>query len=67
MGYWLTPFFVVIFQEHLIFRRQVYNLEDWANRKRLPVGIAALTAFGSGVVLAVMGMRYDYLSFEILG
>jgi purine-cytosine permease-like protein len=57
MGYWFTPFFVVIFSEHLIFRRQKYNLEDWANRKRLPVGIAAFFAFASGVVLAVMGMR----------
>jgi purine-cytosine permease-like protein len=58
MGYWLTPFFVVIFEEHLIFRRGVYNLEDWANRKGLPVGIAATFSFAVGVVLAVMGMRY---------
>lgn len=60
MGYWLTPFFVVLFEEHLIFRRQVYNLEDWANRKALPVGLAAIVAFGSGVVMAVMGMRYTH-------
>lgn len=58
MGYWLTPFFVVIFEEHLIFRRQIYNLEDWANRKNLPVGIAACFSFACGVTLAVMGMRY---------
>jgi len=60
MGYWLTPFFVVIFEEHLIFRRQKYNLEDWANLKALPVGIAALTSFGAGVVLAVMGMSQEW-------
>src|SRR5271170_276039 len=60
MGYWLTPFFVVLFEEHLIFRRQVYNLEDWANRKNLPVGLAALTAFGAGVVMAVMGMSQEW-------
>lgn len=64
MGYWLTPFFVVIFEEHLFFRRQRYNLEDWANRNGLPVGLAAMTAFGAGVVMAVMGMRY-HLVFEI--
>jgi len=58
MGYWLTPFFVVIFEEHLIFRKQVYNLQDWANRRHLPHGIAAAIAFSAGVVLAVMGMRY---------
>jgi purine-cytosine permease-like protein len=60
MGYWFTPFFVVIFEEHLIFRRQVYNLEDWANRKNLPVGIAAGIAFAAGVVLAVMGMSQQW-------
>ena len=60
MGYLFTPFFVVIFEEHLIFRRQVYNLEDWQTRKNLPIGIAAIAAFGTGVVLAVMGMRCFY-------
>jgi len=60
MGYWLTPFFVVIFEEHLIFRRQVYNLEDWANRKGLPLGLAASLAFSVGVVLAVMGMSQEW-------
>ena len=57
MGYWLTPFFVVLFEEHLIFRRQRYNLEDWANKKGLPVGIAASFSFSVGVVMAVLGMR----------
>jgi purine-cytosine permease-like protein len=61
MGYWLTPFFVVIFEEHLIFRRQVYNLEDWANKRNLPVGIAACFSFACGVTMAVMGMRYPSL------
>jgi NCS1 nucleoside transporter family len=60
MGYWLTPFFVVIFEEHLIFRRGVYNLEDWANKNALPVGIAALFSFAVGVVLAVMGMSQEW-------
>lgn len=57
MGYWFTPFFVVVFTEHLVFRRQVYDLENWANRKALPLGIAAFISFAAGVVLAVMGMR----------
>jgi len=57
MGYWFTPFFVVIFTEHLVFRRQVYDLEHWANRKALPLGLAAFLSFAAGVVMAVMGMR----------
>jgi purine-cytosine permease-like protein len=60
MGYWLTPFFVVIFEEHLIFRKQVYNLEDWANRKNLPLGAAASFAFAAGVAMAVMGMSQEW-------
>jgi purine-cytosine permease-like protein len=57
MGYWFTPFFVVVFTEHLVFRRQVYDLENWANPKALPLGIAAFVSFAAGVVLAIMGMR----------
>jgi purine-cytosine permease-like protein len=57
MGYWFTPFFVVIFSEHLVFRRQVYDLENWANRRALPLGIAAFFSFACGVVMAIMGMR----------
>jgi len=60
MGYWLTPFFVIIFEEHLIFRKQRYNLEDWANRNGLPVGIAAMIAFSAGLIMAVMGMSQKW-------
>lgn len=64
MGYWFTPFFVVVFIEHLFFRKQVYNLEDWANKKNLPVGLAAFFSFACGVVLAIMGMRYFLMIFR---
>ena len=57
MGYWITPFFVVLFEEHLIFRRQKYNLDDWANKNGLPIGLAAAFCFSAGLVVAVMGMR----------
>jgi purine-cytosine permease-like protein len=56
MSYWLSPFFVIVFEEHLIFRHQVYNLEDWANKRGLPLGLAATFSFCAGVVMAVMGM-----------
>jgi purine-cytosine permease-like protein len=57
MGYWFTPFFVVLFEEHFIFRRQRYNLEDWATKGRLPVGLAAAFSFCAGVALAILSMR----------
>jgi len=64
MGYWLTPFFVVVFEEHLLFRKQVYNLEDWSNRRGLPYGLAACFSFSVGVVLAVLSMRYSLVDFS---
>jgi purine-cytosine permease-like protein len=60
MGYWLTPFFVVIFTENLVFRKGVYNLEDWANKKGLPLGLAACFSFACGVAMAVMGMSQSW-------
>jgi purine-cytosine permease-like protein len=60
MGYWLTPFFVVIFTENLVFRKGVYNLEDWANKKGLPLGLAACFSFSCGVAMAVMGMSQSW-------
>ena len=54
----VVPFFVVIFEEHLIFKKQKYNLDDWSNRHGLPYGFAACFSFAVGVSLAVISMRY---------
>jgi len=59
LGYWSTTFFVIIFSEHIIFRKgkiSNYNLEGWNDPKAVPVGIAAGCAFACGVVAFVMGM-----------
>lgn len=59
LGYWATAFFVIIFTEHVIFRKANfanYNLEGWNDPKVIPVGIAALCAFLCGVMAFVMGM-----------
>jgi NCS1 nucleoside transporter family len=60
MGYWITPYAVIIFQEHIIFRRGVYNLESWNDKHGLPVGIAASVAWALAVVMAVMGMSQEW-------
>ncbi|KAI8411038.1 hypothetical protein FOFC_07632 [Fusarium oxysporum] len=39
LGYWCTSYFVILFEEHTIFRKRDfanYDLEGWNNRKRLP-------------------------------
>ncbi|KAI1408977.1 purine-cytosine permease [Hypoxylon sp. FL1857] len=59
IGYWLAIYEGVSLTEHLVFRRASfsrYHPEDYAEPRRLPPGIAAVTAFCVGVVGAVMGM-----------
>ena len=59
LGYWSTVFFVIIFSEHIIFRKgdiANYNLEAWNDPDLLPRGYAAFAAFACGVIAFVMGM-----------
>jgi NCS1 nucleoside transporter family len=59
LGYWSTQYFVILFSEHVIFRRMNfdnYDLEAWNDPSRLPHGIAAAVAFSIGIVAWVMGM-----------
>lgn len=59
LGYWCTSYFVILFSEHVVFRKgsfDNYDLEGWNDPARLPLGIAAATAFGLAIVAWVMGM-----------
>jgi NCS1 nucleoside transporter family len=59
LGYWCTSYFVILLEEHTIFRKRNfanYDLEGWNDRKKLPHGIAASVAFLLGVVAWCMGM-----------
>lgn len=59
LGYWCTSYFIIVFSEHFIFRKgdfNNYNLEGWNNPDVLPMGLAAGTAFGLGIIAWVMGM-----------
>jgi len=64
MGYWSIMFFVLVLEEEMLFRRRRggYNWEAWNNQKKLPIGLAALTAFLIGWVGAVMGMYQNYFT-----
>ncbi|KAL6243582.1 hypothetical protein RBB50_009575 [Rhinocladiella similis] len=59
LGYWCTSYFVILLEEHVIFRKgdfANYDLEGWNDPRRLPHGIAAAIAFCLGVVAWCMGM-----------
>jgi NCS1 nucleoside transporter family len=59
LGYWCTSYGVIVFEEHVIFRKRNfanYDLEGWNDPARLPHGIAAAVAFSLGVVAWCMGM-----------
>ncbi|CED82758.1 Purine-cytosine permease [Phaffia rhodozyma] len=60
LGYWLSIFAMVVFEEHFIFRKGSfanYNAaESWNCPALLPVGYAALAAFCAGAAGAALGM-----------
>jgi NCS1 nucleoside transporter family len=61
MGYWASPYSMIIFMEHLIFRRRDgYNLDSWNDKHGLPLGAAAVFSFAVAVVMAVMGMSQEW-------
>ena len=59
MGYWVSIWIAICFEEHLFFRRAKglgWNWEAWDDKTKLPVGIAALIAFLVGWVGAILCM-----------
>ncbi|PIL31536.1 transporter [Ganoderma sinense ZZ0214-1] len=61
LSYWTAFFIVVVAEEHFIFRRKGgplggYNLDDWDQPSRLPIGIAGILAGCFGLAGAVVGM-----------
>ncbi|KAI4279487.1 MAG: hypothetical protein LQ337_000188 [Flavoplaca oasis] len=58
IGYWLAIYEGIALPEHFFFKKgiQGYNVADYTSPHLLPPGIAAIVAFGFGVMGAVMGM-----------
>lgn len=54
IAYWLAPWAVILAIEHQL-RRGHYNVEDWNNPARLPIGWAAIAAMGLGLVGVYLG------------
>ncbi|KAF9995448.1 hypothetical protein BGZ79_010859 [Entomortierella chlamydospora] len=61
LSYWTTPFVIVLALEHFVFRRRNgYNVDDYNDRSKLPLGLAGGLAFIIGVVGAVLGMNQTW-------
>lgn len=57
MGYWVSIWFALVLEEHMIFRRKTgFNWEAWNQPDKLPIGIAAFIAFVIGWIGAIMCM-----------
>ena len=59
MSYWVCPWLTIVIEEHVIFhtlRGVPFDWSAWEDKKRLPVGIAALLSFLIGWAGAIVGM-----------
>ncbi|KAI8616742.1 permease for cytosine/purines, uracil, thiamine, allantoin-domain-containing protein [Chytriomyces sp. MP71] len=56
LSYWVAMFFVVLCEEHFLFRKGVYPSEAYNDTRRLPIGIAGWITILVSAVAAVLGM-----------
>ncbi|KAL9624560.1 MAG: hypothetical protein Q9160_001224 [Pyrenula sp. 1 TL-2023] len=59
MSYWVAPWVTIGMEEHLIFhvlRGVSFDWTAWEDKEKLPIGVAALTAFLIGWAGAIIGM-----------
>jgi len=55
IAYWLGPWGIILMEEHFIFRRGKYNVEDWNTPDKLPIGWAAMVSMALGLVGVYLG------------
>lgn len=62
MGYWVTIFLTIAVEEHLLFRRgdRGFDWSAWSDPRRLPLGLAAFSAFVIGWIGSIMCMYQIY-------
>ena len=59
MAYWVCPWLTIVVEEHLLFhklRGVPFDWTAWEDKRRLPIGAAALFAWLCGWVGAIIGM-----------
>jgi NCS1 nucleoside transporter family len=65
IAYWLAPWSIILIIEHFVFRRGRYNVDDWNNPSRLPIGWAALVSMAFGIVGVLLGAAQVYYTGPI--
>ncbi|CAF1407601.1 unnamed protein product [Adineta steineri] len=68
ISYWFCIFIVIVFEEHLIFRRcsyKNYDFDIYDNRKVLPISIAAITSGLIGLAGIILGMSQTWFEGPI--
>src|SRR5260370_432424 len=55
VAYWLGPWAIILLVEHYIIRKGIYNVEDWNNPRRLPIGWAAMVSMAVGLFGVFLG------------
>ena len=61
MGYWVTVFVCIVLEEHVLFKWNTgFDWSAWSDKKRLPIGYAALTAFLIGWAGCIVSMYQVY-------
>ena len=66
MGYWIMFFVSIVLEEHVLFKwGSTFDWTAWGDWRRLPVGLAALTAFLAGWAGAVVSMNQAYYAGPI--
>jgi len=61
IAYWLGPWAIILVVEHFVIRRKRYNVNDWNNPRRLPLGWAALVAMAVGLFGALLGFAQVFV------
>ena len=67
IGYYLAIYSAIALTEHFLFRKSfsAYNVEDYDNWKKLPIGIAGTSALVVGAFGVALGMDQTYWVGEI--
>lgn len=68
LSYWFSIYIVIVFEEHLIFRRcsfKNYDFDSWNNRKILPIRLSAILSGLVGIVGIALGMSQTWFTGPI--
>ncbi|TFY57523.1 hypothetical protein EVG20_g8512 [Dentipellis fragilis] len=67
-GYWTSSFAAIVLAEHFVIRGNrfsTYNIEDWNQPTKLPLGVAAVLAFICSIGIIVPSMSQDWYTGSI--